>query len=489
MNQHIAAGALRRATVLNLLGDAITPAQAFHALSADQPTALLFESSEHDSKLARFSVIAIDPIELIRIKSREATIVRRDSPALQRLTVQDPFELLRQRQEFNARGLSTEGMPAELPFKCGLAGYIGYGVVGSAFDVPLPPDDPLAVPDCIMGFFDSCLVFDHLQRCIHVVSFRSEQYAQSLADLILQPSNLRALAAGSLSARGGDEQACRVTPAITRDAFLEMVGQCKELIAEGQVFQIVVAQRFSTKVKVSAFDVYRVLQSINPSPYAYFLKFPEFCYLGSSPETLVACKDGTASLRALAGTAPRHGDRNRDDEAAAELGRNVKELAEHYMLVDLGRNDLGRVAKVGTVTVGKVASIVRYSKVMHLATKISAIVEDEVSAFELIASCFPAGTVSGAPKIRAMQLLAGIEPEQRGIYSGMVGYVDLTGDTDGAIAIRSALIKDGVAHVSAGAGIVYDSVPENEYEETRNKAAAVLQAISLANSAEVAACR
>lgn len=488
MNQHTPAGALRRATVLNLLGDAITPAQAFHALSADQPAALLFESSDSDSKLARFSVIATDPVELIRIKRSEATIVRRDSPEVHRRTVKDPFELLRQRQEFNAHGLSIEGIPAELPFKSGLAGYIGYGVAGRAFDVPLPPNDPLAVPDCIMGFFDSCVVFDHLQRCIHVVSFRSEQYAKSLADRILQPSSLRALVTGALPAQGG-EDACRVTPAITRAAFLEMVCRCKERIAEGQVFQIVVAQRFSTKLNVNAFDVYRVLQSVNPSPYAYFLKFPEFCYLGSSPETLVACKDGMASLRALAGTAPRHADKKLDEEAAAELGRNVKELAEHYMLVDLGRNDLGRVAKVGTVTVGKLASIVRYSRVMHLETKISAIVEDEVSAFDLIASCFPAGTVSGAPKIRAMQLLAGIEPEQRGIYSGMVGYVDLTGDTDGAIAIRSALIKDGVAHVNAGAGIVYDSVPENEYDETRNKAAAILQAITLANSAEVAVCR
>ncbi|MBY0550060.1 MAG: anthranilate synthase component I family protein [Candidatus Obscuribacterales bacterium] len=485
MNTDTPPGARRRATVLNLLGDAITPARAFHALAAGQSTALLFESSEHDSKLARFSVIAVDPVELIRIKSGTATIVRGDSPTVHYRDAENPFALLQERHDFNTRDLSTEGISSVLPFKSGLAGYIGYGVVGSAFDVPLPANDPLDVPDCMMGFFDSCVVFDHLLRSIHVVSFRSAQHAQSLADSILQPSSLRPLS----PRRANEDCFAAVEPAITRDAFLEMVRRSKELIVEGQVFQIVVSQRFSTVVTVDELDVYRMLQSVNPSPYAYFLKFPELCYLGSSPETLVACRAGSASLRALAGTRPRHADGALDDEAAIELAQNVKELAEHYMLVDLGRNDLGRVAKSGTVTLGKLASIVRYAHVMHMATKISAKLEEGVSAFDLIASCFPAGTVSGAPKIRAMQLLAELEPEQRGIYSGMVGYVDLTGDTNGAIAIRSALIKDGQAHVNAGAGIVYDSVPESEYDETRNKAASVLRAISLAHSAEGVICR
>lgn len=220
--------------------------------------------------------------------------------------------------------------------------------------------------------------------------------------------------------------------------------------------------------------------SLNPSPYAYFLKFPRFAYVGSSPETFVSCHDGEVVLRALAGTRPRGTTPEADERLAAELRADEKELAEHRMLVDLGRNDLGKTCRVGSVKIGEIAKIVRYTHVMHLATEISGRLREDKNAFDVFQSCFPRGTVSGAPKIRAMQLLSQLEPEHRGIYSGVVGYIDREGNMDGAIAIRSALIKNGHAHVNAGAGIVHDSDPKSEYEETRNKAKSMLKAIRLA---------
>jgi anthranilate synthase component 1 len=259
------------------------------------------------------------------------------------------------------------------------------------------------------------------------------------------------------------------------------VRQSKEYICQGQVFQIVVSHRFSSPCTAQPLDVYRVLQSINPSPYAYYLKMPGLSYIGSSPETFVRCVDGQVTLRAIAGTRPRGRSCEEDEALAVELKSNEKELAEHYMLVDLGRNDLGRVCSVGSIKVGEIACLTRYTHVMHLATEITGRLRNDKTCFDAFRGCFPRGTVSGAPKIRAMQLLSQLEPEQRGIYSGVVGYFDFKGNMDGAIAIRSALIESGNAHVNAGAGIVLDSEPEAEYEETRNKAKSVLKAITVAN--------
>jgi anthranilate synthase component 1 len=271
-----------------------------------------------------------------------------------------------------------------------------------------------------------------------------------------------------------------VTGPFTKDSFLNSVRKTKQFIREGQAFQIVLSQRFSVGVKKPAIDIYRYLQATNPSPYAYFLKCPDFVYLGSSPETFVRCTQGHALLRAIAGTRPRGKNEEEDVQLAKELKANEKEMAEHRMLVDLGRNDLGRVSKPGTVHIGEIACLTKYTHVMHLFTEVMGQLDAGKTSFDVFQSCFPAGTVSGAPKVRAMQLLFELEPEQRGVYSGSVGYFDLAGNMDGAIAIRSALIKDGFAHVNAGGGIVFDSDPETEYNETRNKAKSILQAIKLA---------
>jgi anthranilate synthase component 1 len=260
------------------------------------------------------------------------------------------------------------------------------------------------------------------------------------------------------------------------------VQEAQGYIAEGQVFQIVVAQRFALPAVASALDIYRILQALNPSPYAYLLRLPGFEYLGSSPETFVKCANGQVLLRAIAGTRRRGRDEAEDALMAEELQQCEKELAEHHMLVDLGRNDLGRVCRVGSVKPGALAQLVKYTHVMHLATEISGQLAPDKNCFDVFRSCFPRGTVSGAPKVRAMELLSRLEKERRGVYSGVVGYFDFRGNIDGAIAIRSALIKDGVAHVTAGAGVVFDSVPHEEYLETRNKARSVLQSIAAANT-------
>jgi anthranilate synthase component 1 len=396
--------------------------------------------------------------------------------------VVNPLQFLK--QTLDACGLTaTPTLP--YPFTGGLVGYMGYGATRYFEGIEQQESAPYDVPEGHYGLYDSAIVFDHQFRRIVVISHRGEEHARGLVERIIAPSTLPALFdhAGDL-----DDGTIYdgVTGPFTKDRFVELVDRSKEYIYEGQVFQIVVSQRFSMPISSKALDIYRVLQAINPSPYAYFLKCPDFAYLGSSPETFVKCENGKVTLRALAGTRPRGSTEIDDQRLALELSTDEKELAEHRMLVDLGRNDLGRICKVGTVKVGEIATLTRYTHVMHLATDVTGFLRDDKTCFDVFQSCFPRGTVSGAPKIRAMQLLSQLEPEQRGIYSGVVGYFDLSGNMDGAIAIRSALIKDGMAHVNAGAGIVYDSNPVAEYEETRNKAKSVVKAIKLA---EKALCR
>jgi len=317
---------------------------------------------------------------------------------------------------------------------------------------------------------------------VSIISWRGQNHANSLLDRITNQSSLKPL---KLDLKPLTEDAIfhGVETSVSKHDFIKSVNKAKEFISEGQVFQIVVSQRFSLPAAATPIDMYRMLVATNPSPYAYLLKYPEFSYLGSSPETFVQCRDRFLLLRALAGTRPRGATPEEDAVLADELKKDEKEMAEHSMLVDLGRNDLGRVSIPGSVRYGEIGFLTKYTHVMHMATEITGKLAPEASGFDAFQSCFPAGTVSGAPKVRAMQLLASLEPETRGIYSGAVGYFDLEGNLDGAIAIRSALIKDGRVHVNAGAGIVYDSQPEAEYQETKNKAKSVLQAIKLAERA------
>lgn len=471
-----APGKLKAATIISMLADVETPVSAFHKLSTDVDTAFLFESSESDTRLARFSIMGVDPIKTISLKSGIASISQNNN--VEEIAFSDPLKLLKDELTAFQASLAPSKPLLDLPFAGGLVGYLGYAITKYFEGITPQQNDPFNVPEGFYGLYDSVIVFDHLLRVIHIISYRSKEHAESLQNKLLAEGHLPSLRA---SAQPTDEELfANVSGPFTKETFMSTVKTAKEYITEGEVFQIVVSHRFSQKVKSDPLTIYRILQAINPSPYSYFLKCPDFHYLGSSPETFVKAKNGQALLRALAGTRHRGATEEEDLRLAHELQNDEKELAEHHMLVDLGRNDLGRICQVGTVRVGEIAQVCRYSHVMHLATDVTGKLSPNKNSFDLVRACFPRGTVSGAPKIRAMQLLSQLEPEQRGIYSGTVGYFDCFGNTDGAIAIRSAVIKDGYAHVNAGAGIVYDSDPLAEFNETRNKAKSVLTAIKMA---------
>lgn len=470
--------------IATVISDIATPVSIFHQLSKGSAYAFLLESAEGDNRLARYSFIGVDPAAIISLSGGKADIEYTESGLHETVFFDDPLKLLEEtlndyRQQLDESAVSLP----PFPFSGGLVGYMGYGAAHYFEGIELQKADPHAVPEGVYGLYDSLIVFDHHYRSINVLSRRSREHAEALAKRIsdcamqLQPLRLEALA----QEPDIDALYRHVSSSVTKETYLQQVHQCQELIQAGEVFQIVLSQRFSLPLHTDGLNVYRILQALNPSPYAYILRYPGFDYIGSSPETFVRCNGADVMLRAIAGTRPRGKCPAEDLELEQELRRNEKENAEHMMLVDLGRNDLGRISRVGSVKVGEIAMLTRYAHVMHLSTELSGCLEENKNSFDVFRSCFPRGTVSGAPKIRAMQHLAKIEPEQRGIYSGVVGYFGFDGNMDGAIAIRSALLKDGWAHVNAGAGIVLDSDPLAEYEETRIKARSVVKAVQTAN--------
>ena len=483
---------LEKAVAISFSADLGTPVGLFEKLSEKKEHAFLFESTEGDSRLARYSFLSCDPCLTVTFKDGQVT--KHDHGGTVTETVSDPLlylqDILQQFHDLAQMAIdnalaNNEGHSElakflqELPFVGGLVGYMGYGACRYMAGIAQQSNDPTSVPDGYYALYDSAIVFDHQFRRVILLSLRGEAHAQSMLALLLAGGGLMPLKL-DLKQLSSEEVFQNVETSVTKEKFLQSVESAKEYLREGQAFQIVVSQRFSIKALAPPINIYRMLQATNPSPYAYFLKFPDFIYLGSSPETFVQCQNKKLMLRAIAGTRRRGQNPEQDAELGAELRADQKEMAEHRMLVDLGRNDLGRVSTPGTVKVGELACLSKYTHVMHLETEITSQLAPDQTAFSAFQSCFPAGTVSGAPKVRAMQLLSTLEPERRGIYSGAVGYFDLRGSMDGAIAIRSALIKDGIAYANAGAGIVYDSQPEAEYEETRNKAKGVLSAIILA---------
>jgi anthranilate synthase component 1 len=479
--------------VVTLLSDIASPVSLYHRLlqadfghgvNEDGPLACLLESTEGDSRLARYSFIGVDPIQTFQFNNGQALITDRLAGTTRSVAITNPLHVLKDALDtFTAKYPGLPLLPKDSPFMGGLVGYMGYGATQYFERIPQQQADPFNVPEGYYALYDTFIQFDHRFRQISLVSYRGQEQLDRLLSLITEPGvtlpPLQMPETDSLTKT--NEIFDGVTASYQPEAFRSIVEQCKHYIREGQVFQIVPSQRFSVPLSGSPMDVYRLILAINPSPYAYSLSFPGFTYLGSSPETFVTCQNGKVVLRALAGTRHRGKTEAEDDALARELKANEKELAEHRMLVDLGRNDLGRVCNVSSIRVGEIAALTRYTHVMHLATEISGTLRDDKTMYDVFQGCFPRGTVSGAPKIRAMQLLSQLEQERRGIYSGVVGYFDVRGNTDSAIAIRSVLIKDGMAHVNAGAGVVYDSDPEFEYQETRNKAKSMLKAVRLAS--------
>jgi anthranilate synthase component I len=489
------------------LSDTEPPVARFYRMAKEADCAALLESVEQDSRLARFSILAVAP--WLTLTHHQGC--SRLAPAWPAVTPEasnsgeaqdNPLFTMK---HWTEKLRPSQAMPkalSHLPFAGGWLGYLGYGVTQDFEEIPQQAKRPQEVPDAFYGYYCVVWVYDHLKRMLYGLAHRPQGMATPLWE-----TTCKALAEGALPQEalkvndvtdetlplfkmpmeglrplGRGEAFSPWQTSFTREGFMASVLEAKELIRQGEVFQIVLSQRFFKPFKAKPLEAYRLLQTINPSPYAYYLKCPNFAYLGASPETFVSCQQGEVMLKALAGTRPRGATEAEDQALELALINDPKELAEHRMLVDLGRNDLGRICKVGSLRVGKVAQVTHYSHVMHLTTELKGQLAEGKTAFDVAASCFPRGTVSGAPKIRAMQHLAKLEPEQRGLYSGAVGYFDLNGNGDAAIAIRSVLLKDGVAHVQAGAGVVYDSDPEMEYEETRNKAFGVISALNWAET-------
>ncbi|MDP9351451.1 MAG: anthranilate synthase component I [Chloroflexota bacterium] len=463
-----------------ILADLETPVSAYMKL-AEGEFGFLLESVEGGERLARYSFIGSNPYAVATFSPGRAVLHRADS-SQQELLSADPLDLLQ--RELNRPVL---GKPADLPrFLGGAVGFLGYECARLWERLPEADRDPLGVPDAVLMFVDTLLVFDHLRhRALALTHARVDSdpeaaYREAVERIdILVHRLAQPLPTPPADARPA-EKPVEVESNIGRDAYCAKVEQAKEHIAAGDIIQAVVSQRFSRPTSATPLEVYRALRTVNPAPYMYFLELGDMAIVGASPELLVQVQDRNIDYHPIAGTRPRGISQEEDEALEAELRDDPKERAEHVMLVDLGRNDVGRVSEPGSVRVTQLLDVERYSRVMHLVSHVTGRLREGLQPVDALRACFPAGTVTGAPKIRAMQILADLEPDRRGPYAGAVGYFSHNGNLDTCITIRTILMKDGQAHVQAGAGIVADSVPETEYEETLNKAGAMLRALQLA---------
>lgn len=442
----------------DLLADVETPLSAYWKLAHDETHSFLLESVTGGEQLARYSIIGVRPREVLRSKG---------SP-------ESPLEELRAHL---VPGIKVPGMPK---FMGGAVGFLGYDIVRYYERLEMPPYDDLNVDDMAMMITDAIVVFDHAKNLIRIIvnSDPTEQgYEEAgakigeIADRLRKP--LPPLPTGTFEPH-------EVQSNMSQEAFEAAVNLIRTYIGEGDGIQMVYAQRFASPVEAHPLTVYRALRSLNPSPYMFLLRFGDCDVVGASPEILVSLQDRVARVRPIAGTRWRGSTPEEDDALATELLKDEKERAEHIMLVDLGRNDLGRVCDVGSVEVEELMVIEKYSHVMHIVSDVSGTLAEGKDAIDLVAATFPAGTVSGAPKVRAMEIIDELEPTRRGLYAGAVGYFGNDGDSDLCIAIRTIYMKDGMAYVQAGGGIVYDSDPTKEYQESCNKARACLLAIERA---------
>ena len=471
----------------SILADMETPVSAFYKLMPDN-YAFLLESVEGGENLARYSFLGSQPSMLFRSKGHQVTIeyVAKGETVVQEY--EDPLKALEEVMQ-NYRPVDTEGLPK---FHGGAVGYMSYDMVRFVEELPDSTEDELQLPDCFFMIAETILIFDHVNHQIKVVANAhingdvDAAYADAVAKIEALVEKLTAATEVRLRSNGADlpdrhdKTGSDPKSNFTKPAYEAAVRRAKEYIAAGDIIQVVPSQRFSRSVSVDSFDVYRALRMVNPSPYMYYLKFDSFDIVGASPEMMVRVEDGLVQTRPIAGTLPRGKTAEEDRALEQELLADPKERAEHVMLVDLGRNDLGRVCEYHTVEVTDLMIVERFSHVMHIVSHVIGRLRENLTAFDVIRACLPAGTLSGAPKIRAMEIIDELEPTRRSTYGGAVGYFSFSGSADTAITIRTAVIKDSIAYVQAGGGIVADSVPETEYYETLNKARAMLSAIELA---------
>ena len=461
----------------DILADTETPVSAFMKID-DGGDAFLLESVEGGEKWGRYSFLGTGARAVIKSRAKTVEITEGGET---RSVEGDPIEVFRDyMSRFNAA--EVEGAPR---FFGGAIGYLGYDVVRHIERLPDTAKKDLDVDDIYFIVTDTFLVFDNVENKIKVVCSAyieegddpDEVYRESLKKIDALIERLRS---GRVPEGAAPVSGSAVTSNFARGDFLGAVEKVKEYVRAGDVIQTVISQRFETPLDCEPFDIYRSLRIINPSPYMFFLRLGGTVVTGSSPEILVRVEGTDITVRPIAGTRPRGFDDDRDLALEDELLNDPKERAEHIMLVDLGRNDVGRVAKAGSVRVDELMAVERYSHVMHIVSNVRGVLADGLGSFDALRACFPAGTLTGAPKIRAMEIIEEMEPCKRGIYGGSIGYFDFSGNMDTCIIIRTVVIKDGMIYVQAGAGIVADSDPASEFEETENKAKGILKAVEMA---------
>lgn len=445
-------------------GDMMTPISIYHSLNGNKK--MLFESSAKHEESGRYSFIALNPIaELIGDQSSftlsysHGEMEKGSTSVIEKLKKLIPIHTV------------------EYPFSFfgGAIGYFGYETAFYHEKIGELLPDELEMPDLHLMFYDTFIIFDHLKQTVTIAAidlFQNGRTQQEMTDAIetiytdlLQNTKLQE----------DTETKLAFQSMIEESAFIEMVEKAKEHIVKGDIFQVVLSQRFTSPFAGNPFSLYRQLRTANPSPYMFYMDFGSYTILGTSPESLVKVNNGIVTTNPIAGTKPRGKTVEEDMQIAKDLLNDEKEIAEHRMLVDLGRNDMGRISQIGSVQIEKYMTIEYYKYVMHIVSEVTGRLKEDLHILDVLTACLPAGTVSGAPKIRAMQIINGLETTKRGVYAGAVGYISVTGNMDLALAIRTMVVKDNKAYVQAGAGIVHDSVPTSEFEETLNKAKALLE--------------
>jgi len=468
--------------------DLDTPVSAFLKIKKDN-YAFLLESVEGQEKIARYSFLGSNPSLVFESKARNIEIICPKEKSVHRfITSRSPLDEIKKiMQDFKV--VNIKGLPR---FFGGLVGYIGYDMVRFFEEIPDKNPDDLKLPDSFFILTDNILIFDHVNHTIKIVNNiilpkvrnrlskkdKTKIYTQAIKKIESLHADLRKPNVDSKTNYEDKRRKINITSNFKKSEFQEIVKKAKVYIRNGDIIQVVLSQRFKARIDQQPFDIYRNLRSLNPSPYMFFLKLKDVILLGASPEMLVRCEDELLQMRPIAGTRPRGISEEQDKKLKYELLNDEKEKAEHLMLVDLGRNDLGRVCKRGKVWVDEFMSVERYSHVMHLVSEVRGVLDKRYDAYDVLKASFPAGTVAGSPKIRAMEIIDELENLRRGPYAGCVGYFSFSKNMDTCITIRTIVIQDNTAYIQAGAGIVADSHPEREYWESVNKAKALMEAIT-----------
>jgi len=461
-----------------LLADIMTPVSLYLNIREGAAYPFLLESVEGGEQLARYSFLGCNPYQVLKFDGKQVTLKQGDTDPKK---LQKPyFEVLRE--------LTTAYTEPDIPdlprLTGGAVGFSSYDTFREVEDLPDVPGDDLGLPEAIWGFYDEIYAFDHVKHQIVLIKtvFTDNENAEELYEQAQQGLDRMEEAATSSKLTRKDFHIDRdgIVSNMDYRYFTSIIEKAKNYIFEGDIFQVVLSQRFETQLQGDRFMLYRALRMVNPSPYLFFLDYDDFCLIGSSPEVLVRVQDREVRLLPIAGTRPRGKTHEEDRQLEQDLMNDPKELAEHIMLVDLGRNDLSRVCKAGSVQLERKQVVERYSHVMHIVSDVVGELGENYDSVDALMYCFPAGTVSGAPKIRAMEIIDELEPSKRGIYAGAVGYFDFSGNMDTCIAIRTMVAKKDKVYIQAGAGIVADSDPQKEFNETKDKAGALIEALSIA---------